>query len=253
MITPEAHHRTPVWTLYTDGTLSNEGVGAGLILTDPEGNKIILQVPHLQVFTDSLLVTNNVKRTYEARSNQAQYVLQEAHFGSCGAHTGATTIAQKVARLENFWPTMYCDATKIIEACVNCQQHAPIIRKPQCDMWVEAAPLATITGNNILKCIWNNIVCHFGIPSMIVSDNGKAKGQWVKELPNVPWAYRTTVKTDLLEERRDLATLREARYKQHMEQYYNSKVHHAYLKVGDFVLRKNEASRQEGQRKLDPN
>jgi hypothetical protein len=31
--------------------------------------------------------------------NQAQYVLQEAHFGSCGAHAGARAIAKKPARL----------------------------------------------------------------------------------------------------------------------------------------------------------
>ncbi|GKF67672.1 reverse transcriptase domain-containing protein [Tanacetum coccineum] len=45
-ITPEAHHRTPVWTLYTDGASSNEGAGAGLILTDPEGNEITFRTFH---------------------------------------------------------------------------------------------------------------------------------------------------------------------------------------------------------------
>lgn len=97
---------------------------------------------------------------------------------------------------------------------------------------------------------------------------GKAKGQWVDELPNVLWAYRTTTKTgnhctpfslvygseavlpaeiglptycvhsfdensnndelrlnlESLEERRDLAALREAKYKHQTEQYYNKKV-----------------------------
>jgi hypothetical protein len=58
---------------------------------------------------------------------------------------------------------------------------------------------------------------------------------------------------DLLEEWRELAVLREAKYKHQMEQYYNHKVRHTHLKVGDHVLRNNEASRQEGQKKLDPN
>ena len=39
--------------------------------------------------------------------------------------------------------------------------------------WVEAAPLATITGKKILKFVWSKIVCRFGIPGLIVSDNGK--------------------------------------------------------------------------------
>ena len=39
--------------------------------------------------------------------------------------------------------------------------------------WVEAAPLANITGKNILKFVWSNIVCRFRIPGVIISDNGK--------------------------------------------------------------------------------
>ncbi|GJR42503.1 reverse transcriptase domain-containing protein [Tanacetum coccineum] len=248
--------------------------------------------------------------------NQARYVRKEAHFGSCEEHAGPRTIAQKVARLGYYWPTMYNDATKVVSACANCQEHAPIMRKPQCDMfsisspwpfyqwgiylvgqfpeapgrvkflvvaidyftkWVEAAPLATITRKNILKFVWNNIVCHFGIPGVIIRDNGKqfAKnplrdcqvyGSEAVLPPKISLLtyrvhsydeYQNTkdlrLNLDLLEERMDIAALREARYKQHMEQYYNSKVHNTYLKVGDFVLRKNEGSRQEGQRKLDPN
>lgn len=57
----------------------------------------------------------------------------------------------------------------------------------------------------------------------------------------------------MVEERREMATLREAKYKHQTEQYYNQRVHKTHLKVGDFVLRKNEASRQEGEKKLDPN
>ncbi|GJY69498.1 reverse transcriptase domain-containing protein [Tanacetum coccineum] len=126
---------------------------------------------------------------------------------------------------------------------------------------------------------------------------GKSKGQWVEELSNMLWAYRTTTKAgnnctpfslvygseavlppelgiptyrissydenknneelrlnlEFLEERRELAALREAKYKHQTEQYYNQKVRHRHLKVGNYVLRKNEASRQEGQKKLDPN
>ncbi|GKE84617.1 reverse transcriptase domain-containing protein [Tanacetum coccineum] len=125
----------------------------------------------------------------------------------------------------------------------------------------------------------------------------KAIGQWVKELLNVLWAYRTTahagnrctpfslvygseavlspeivlptywvsnfdpttndanlrLNLDLLEERRELASLRNARYKTQTKRYYNNKVKHNQFKIGDFVLRKNKASRQEGKRKLDPN
>ena len=39
--------------------------------------------------------------------------------------------------------------------------------------WVEAEALATITEKNIQNFVWRNIICRFGIPRVLVSDNGK--------------------------------------------------------------------------------
>ncbi|GJY24807.1 reverse transcriptase domain-containing protein [Tanacetum coccineum] len=39
--------------------------------------------------------------------------------------------------------------------------------------WIEAKPVATITGNQVKKFVWDNIVYRFGQPGEIVSDNGK--------------------------------------------------------------------------------
>lgn len=246
-------------------------------------------------------------------------------------------LAKKVIRLGYYWPTIYSDAHDLVKKCEKCQIHANVRHLPQNDM-------ASITGNNILKFVWKNIVCRYGVPKMIISDNGKqfandpfrawceelhieqrftsvahpqangqtevtnriilqglktrlgrAKGNWVEELPNVLWSYRTTPKTgtdetpfslvygseavipaeigmptyridffdaadnpeelrlnlDLLEERRELAALRESKYKSAISQHYNRKVRATAFKPGDLVLRKNEASRAEGQRKLD--
>ncbi|GJV76280.1 reverse transcriptase domain-containing protein [Tanacetum coccineum] len=50
---------------------------------------------------------------------------------------------------------------------------------------------------------------------------------------------------DLLQERREAAVVREARYKTKMEQYYNKKVRPAGFRPGEFVYRRNEASRVE--------
>ena len=58
---------------------------------------------------------------------------------------------------------------------------------------------------------------------------------------------------DFLEQRRELAALRQAKYKTVMSQYYNEKVKATTFRPGDLVLRKNEASRVETQRKLDAN
>ena len=39
--------------------------------------------------------------------------------------------------------------------------------------WVEAEALATITKKNIRSFVWRNIICRYGIPSVLVSNNGK--------------------------------------------------------------------------------
>ncbi|GJZ20255.1 reverse transcriptase domain-containing protein [Tanacetum coccineum] len=90
--------KTPIWTLYIDGASSNEVSGAGIILTDPDGKEIAyalrfefstsnnevtyealisvrLEVHHLQVFSDSLLVTTQVKGAYEAREGSMKRYL----------------------------------------------------------------------------------------------------------------------------------------------------------------------------------
>ena len=37
--------------------------------------------------------------------------------------------------------------------------------------WVEVEPLAKITEQNVSSFIWKNIICRFGIPKVLVSDN----------------------------------------------------------------------------------
>ena len=39
--------------------------------------------------------------------------------------------------------------------------------------WVEAKALATITEARIQNFVWKNIICRFGIPLTIISDNGR--------------------------------------------------------------------------------
>ncbi|GKE72033.1 reverse transcriptase domain-containing protein [Tanacetum coccineum] len=50
---------------------------------------------------------------------------------------------------------------------------------------------------------------------------------------------------DLLQERRELAAIQEARDKTKMEQYYNKKVRPTSFKPREFVFQRNEASRVE--------
>ncbi|GJV56707.1 reverse transcriptase domain-containing protein [Tanacetum coccineum] len=363
--------KTPLWTLFIDRASSSEGSGAGLILTNLDGEEITyalrfefpasnneaeyealiaglelaikMEVRHLQVFSDSLLVTNHVKGSYKAREeSMKRYLTKVLHLQENFERFSITQVPRSRNRradaLSKLASSSFAHLTKkVLVKVIQCRSTEattinvinesevtwmsaiveylkdgklpddPIaarrirIKAPQYSLksgpfpeapgrvkflvvaidyftkWVEAAPLATITG--------------------LKTRLGKSKGQWVEELSNVLWAYRTTTKAgnnctpynlvygsddvlppeigiptycissynenknneelrlnlEFLEERRELAALREAKYKHQTEQYYNQKVRHRHLKVGDYVLRKNEASRQEGQKKLDPN
>ncbi|KAK3015896.1 hypothetical protein RJ639_007632 [Escallonia herrerae] len=39
--------------------------------------------------------------------------------------------------------------------------------------WTEAEPLATITASKCKEFFWKNVVCRFGVPKVLITDNGK--------------------------------------------------------------------------------
>nr|GEV35870.1 hypothetical protein [Tanacetum cinerariifolium] len=139
--------------------------------------------------------------------------------------------------------------------------------------WIEAKPVATITGNQIKKFVWDNIVCRFGLPREIISDNGKQ----FQDNPFKDWreklfipveigmpTLRTTevdmvqndealeINLDLLEGKREHATICEVKSKAKMEKYYNSKVRNISFKPGDLVYCRNDASHAKEGGKLGP-
>ncbi|GJY58469.1 reverse transcriptase domain-containing protein [Tanacetum coccineum] len=304
--------------------------------------------------------------------------------GSCGIHVGPRAVVRKAIRQGYYWPTMHEDAKEEVQKCDSCQIHAPVPRLPKTLMtsimapclfyqwgmdilgplpparggakfvivainyftkWIEAKPLVKIIGKKVILFVMDNIICRFGLPRIIVTDNGtqlvndpfkswcerfeihqmntvvahpqandlveranrslmegtktrigREKAGWVDELPNVLWVHRTPIKQtngetpfsltydieadipveigiptyrtlmiregyyeeemhlnlDLLQERRETAVIWEARYKIKMDMYYNKKVHPTSFRPGEFVFRRNEASRVEDQGMLGP-
>jgi hypothetical protein len=145
-------------------------------------------------------------------NEDADYVLREVHHGVCGNHSGAKALANKVVRAGYYWPTMSKDATELVRGCNACQRFCRIPRsspeylhsitspwpfaKWGVDIvgplpvgkgnkkfvlvavdyftkWAEAEALTTITTENVIKFLWKSIVCRFGMPYAMVTDNGK--------------------------------------------------------------------------------
>nr|GEV39519.1 reverse transcriptase domain-containing protein [Tanacetum cinerariifolium] len=132
--------------------------------------------------------------------------------------------------------------------------------------------MATITGNQVKKFVWDNIVCRFKLSGEIISDN---RTQF-KDNPFKDWCEKLNIKQrdalirctevnqakndeelllnlDILEERREKAVVREARNKAKMEKYYNTKVRSTSFRPGDYVYRSNETSHAKESEKLGPN
>ncbi|CAL9000432.1 unnamed protein product, partial [Prunus brigantina] len=111
-----------------------------------------------------------------------------------------------------FWPSLHTDAQAFTQKCDKCQRFANIPQLPAEPLtamvspwpfaqwgldligpmpegkgqvkyavvavdyftkWAEAEALATITAARIETFVWQNIVCRFGIPNIIVTDNGR--------------------------------------------------------------------------------
>nr|GEX05400.1 reverse transcriptase domain-containing protein [Tanacetum cinerariifolium] len=180
---------------------------------------------------------------------QAEYVIKEIHEGSCSMHAGPRSVVAKAIRLGYFWPTMHRYAQDMIRKCNDCQVHRPVTRHPQQHLtpitapwpfykwgidiagpfpegpgkvkfligamdyftkWIEAKAVATITGRQVKKFVWDNIVCRFvkhpqsnglveranrSLGEGIKARLGEGNKNWVKELPYVLWAHRTMVKS----------------------------------------------------------
>ena len=145
-------------------------------------------------------------------AEEADYVMREVHKGICGNHSGSRPLVHKLVRAGYYWPTRQKDAEAYVKSCEKCQRFSNIIRQPAEELtkmtapwpfaqwgldimgpfptavrqlkflvvgidyftkWVEAEALATITEKNIQSFVWRCIICRFGIPRVLVSDNGR--------------------------------------------------------------------------------
>ncbi|GKV15754.1 hypothetical protein SLEP1_g26507 [Rubroshorea leprosula] len=142
---------------------------------------------------------------------EAEYALREVHEGVCGSHVRARTLAHKVLRQGYYWPNMQEDAARFVQKCQKCQFFAHLTHQPAEELrnlvapwpfaqwgldllgpfvkgvggvthlvvavdyftkWVEARPLSSLTSRRIEDFVFSAIICRYGIPNQIVTDNG---------------------------------------------------------------------------------
>ncbi|GKU98868.1 hypothetical protein SLEP1_g11806 [Rubroshorea leprosula] len=71
---------------------------------------------------------------------EAQVVLEEVHEGLCSSHMAADSLARKILRQGNFWPTLKADAKAYVNKCDRCQRFAHVQHQPTNPLHMIVAP-----------------------------------------------------------------------------------------------------------------
>ncbi|KAK3022653.1 hypothetical protein RJ639_045419 [Escallonia herrerae] len=185
------------WTLYVDGSSNTMGSGtARYAVVKSVLYKRSFSLPYLRCLTPI----------------EADYALREVHEGICGQHLGRRALAHKILRQGYYWPTMQHDALEYTKKCDACQRFASIPKQAPNPLtmmkspipfamwgmdilgpfplasaqhkfvivaidyftkWVEVEALATIMKKKCEDFFWRAVICRFGIPRVLITDNGK--------------------------------------------------------------------------------
>jgi ribonuclease HI len=188
-------------------------LGRGVLPSDPREAKRIKARSSRFAWDNGILYKRGFHGILQRclTAGEAEMVMREIHEGSCGNHSGARSLAQKVLRNGFYWPTIVSDTIALTRSCDECQRFSNLIRSPSSNAtpipvtcpfdkwgidivgpfptgkgqkkflivaieyftkWVEAEPVETITEKRVIDFLWKNIICRFGLPRELISDNG---------------------------------------------------------------------------------
>ncbi|GAU47906.1 hypothetical protein TSUD_404660, partial [Trifolium subterraneum] len=154
----------------------------------------------------------DTSRTSERVYEDSDEVLKMIKRSSFGTHPNGHTMAKKMLRAGYYWLTMESDCYKHARKCHKCQIYADKMHLPPTSLnvlsspwpfsmwgidmigriepkasnghrfilvaidyftkWVEAASYANVTKQVVVRFIKNHIICRYGVPNRIITDNG---------------------------------------------------------------------------------
>ena len=143
--------------------------------------------------------------------NEVEEVLREIYAPNRGSHLGRRRLLEQLISMDYFWPTMESDSIEFVRCCEACQKLGNLIYMPTVEIrnvtspcpfhtwsmdligpisppsrrkiwilattenftkWSEAISLKKATSEALREFVLSNIICRFGIPRRILSDNG---------------------------------------------------------------------------------
>ena len=144
-------------------------------------------------------------------AHEAKRIMKEIHERICGTHANGHMMAKQVMRAGYYWLTLESDCIHFAQKCHKCQIYADKIHAPPTELhvmttpwpfsmwgmdvigpitpkasnghrfifvvidyftkWVEAASYASVTRSVVCKFIKKEIICRYGLPERIISDN----------------------------------------------------------------------------------
>ncbi|XP_017982373.1 PREDICTED: uncharacterized protein LOC108663285 [Theobroma cacao] len=154
---------------------------------------------------------------------EANKIMKEVHEGTCGAHANGHMLARQIMRAGYYWSTLESDCINFARKCYKCQVYADRIhallaplhvftapwpfsmwgmdvirlKTPKASdghrfilvaidyfiKWVEVASYANVTQKVVCRFIQREIICRYGLPEMIITDNASnLNGAMVKDV-----------------------------------------------------------------------
>ncbi|XP_071916134.1 uncharacterized protein [Coffea arabica] len=160
----------------------------------------------IKIYSNSQLIVNQVLGNYEVKKEPLKR--------SCQLHVPVHHApTQEMVPLQSLWSFFQwgVDLLGLFPRGPGGYEYV-VVAVDYFTKWVEAEPLNIISSRAVQKFLWRNIVCRFGIPRVLVSNNGRqfadsSLQSWcselgirqhftsIDELPTILWAYRTTSRT----------------------------------------------------------